>query len=196
VTPQASPNRSTLTWLIPITLLIAVCALVGGLIARQLYATSKPVDTKSPPAAPSTSQTSSHDPNDTTSVYFSDFASSDPNFEQVRRALQSYFNAINHRDFDKWLQVMTPIVGAGQIRADWTRGFHSTVDKNMFVYRIEDTGDGADVFGSFISTQNVADAPKELKEPCIQWNMVWPMERLDGVLRIGGPSIVSRKCDG
>jgi hypothetical protein len=195
VTPQASPNRSTLTWLIPITLLIAVCALVGGLIARQLYATSKPVDTKSPPAVVNAPATSPHDPNDTTTVFFTDFATSDPNFELVRQALQSYFNAINKRDFDKWRQVMTPAVGATQTRADWTKGFKTTTDKGMYVYRIEATDVGADVFGSFTSTQDVADAPKDLKEPCIRWNMVWPMVKIDNVFRIDGPSIVSRKCD-
>jgi hypothetical protein len=200
VTPQASPNRSTLTWLIPITLLVAVCALVGGLIARQLYATSKPVDVKQPPAAPSTPVATSDQNNgdNTVSVNYSEFAKSDPNFDPVRKAIQSYFNAINKRDFAKWRQVMIPAVAAQQTQADWTKGFNTTVDKDMFVYRIEATEKGADVFGSFTSTQDVADAPKDLKEPCIRWNMVWPMEKSGdgGVFRIGSPSVVSRKCDG
>jgi hypothetical protein len=198
VTPQASPNRSTLTWLIPITLLIAVCAMVGGLIARQVYATSKPVDTKQPPAVTSAPVTSSEgsgeDP--TKTVRFTDFARNDPNFPLVQQAIQSYFNAVNKRDFAKWRQVMTPIVGAQQTQADWTKGYSTTVDKDMQIYRIEDNDDGADVFGSFTSTQDVADAPKDLKEPCIRWNMIWPMVKSPGnVFRIGSPSIVSRKCD-
>ncbi|MFC0539946.1 hypothetical protein [Kutzneria chonburiensis] len=193
MTPQASPNRSTLTWLIPITLLIAVCALVGGLIARQLYATSKPVDTKPPASAPSGPTTDTGHPDDTESVYFTEFAKADPDADQVQRAIQNYFNAINKRDYKKWQQTMTPEAG-GQTESYWRNGYKSTVDKDMHIYRIEDTEQGADVFGSFTSYQDLADAPDELKATCVRWNMIWPMVSINGVFRIGKPSIAPHAC--
>jgi len=195
VTPQASPNRSTLTWLIPITLLIAVCALVGGLIARQLYATSKPVDTKQPPAVVNTPAAPHGDPDDTTSVHYTAFAIADPNYDLVQPVLQKYFNAVNHRDFKAWRQVVTGEVGNHQTEADWRDGYKTTVDKGMFVYRIVDTDQGADVFGTFTSTQDVADAPPDLKASCIQWNVVWPIVKSSDGFRIDVPVIVSKKCD-
>jgi hypothetical protein len=197
VTPQASPNRSTLTWLIPITLLVAVCALVGGLIARQVYAsTTPPAATQQPPAATSTPEATS-DPGkgDTKTVNFTPFARSDPKFGLVQYAIQNYFNAVNDRNYGLWKQTMTPDVGQQQTEQDWRKGYKSTVVSDMWIYRIEATDQGADVFGSFTSTQDVADAPKELKAACVKWWMVWPMVKSGNVFRIDGPGIVTKKCD-
>lgn len=197
VTPQASPNRSTLTWLIPITLLVAVCALVGGLIARQVYASTKPpAATQLPPAVTSTPEATS-DPGtgDPHSVIFTPFARNDPQFKPVQSAIQNYFNAVNDQNYGLWKQTMTPNVTSQQTEYNWRDGFRTTKDSDMKVYRIEATANGADVFGSFTSRQDVTNAPPDLKVPCINWWMVWPMVKSGNAFRIDSPSIVKKKCD-
>ena len=196
MTPQASPNRTTLTWLIPITLLVAVCALVGGLIARQVYAVTKPAAADQPPAVTTTPDTTTRSgPGNTTTVSFTPFARSDPQFDKVQNAIQNYLNAINTQSYPLWKQTMTSDVLAAQTETDWHNGYRSTVDSDMTVYRIEATDQGADVFGSFTSRQNVANAPKDLQAACINWWMVWPMVKSGNGLRIAGPSIVKKKCE-
>jgi hypothetical protein len=195
VTPQASPNRTTLTWLIPITLLIAVCALVGGLIARQVYAVTKPPSVSHAPATSQSNSPTATRPADPRLVFFVPFAQNDPLFPRVRDAIQSYFNATNNQDYNLWRKTMTPKVGQQQTQQDWLGGLRSTKDSDMTVYRIEATDKGADVFGSFTSHQELADAPNDLKATCINWWMVWPMEDMgSGNFRIGGPSVVKKAC--
>jgi hypothetical protein len=50
------------------------------------------------------------------------------------------------------------------------------------------------VFGSFTSHQDVNDAPADLKVPCIDWWMVWPMTRSGDGFRIDGPSVIKKAC--
>ncbi|MFI9388504.1 hypothetical protein [Kutzneria sp. NPDC052558] len=196
MTPQASPNRTTLTWLIPITLLIAVGAMVGGLIARQVYAVTKPPSVSNAPATTSSAPTATR-PSDPRSVYFLPFAQNDPLFSRVRDAIQNYFNATNDRNFGLWRQTMLPSVGSQETQQSWTGGLASTKDSDMTVYRIEATDKGADVFGSFTSRQELKDAPDNLQATCINWWMVWPMQDVgSGNFRIGSPSVVNKKCDG
>lgn len=197
VTPQASPNRTTLTWLIPITLLVAVCALVGGLIARQVYMTTKSsLSVSQAPATSAPVTTPATRPVDARTVNFLPFAANDPLFPKVRDAIQGYFNAVNNQDYSVWRKVMTPAVGAQQDQQHWIGGLRSTKDSDMTVYRIEPTDKGADVFGTFTSRQNIDDAPDELKATCINWAMVWPMEDEGaGAFRIASPSVVMKKCN-
>ncbi|WP_211762623.1 hypothetical protein [Kutzneria sp. CA-103260] len=197
MTPQASPNRTTLTWLIPITLLIAVCAMVGGLIARQVYAVTKPPSVSHAPVTSESSAPPAVRPPDPRSVYFLPFAQNDPLFSRVQNAIQSYFNATNDQDYNLWRKTMTPKVAQQQTQQDWLGGLRSTKDSDMTVYRIEATDKGADVFGSFTSKQDLADAPDTLKATCINWWMVWPMEDMgSGSFRIGSPSVIAKKCEG
>ncbi|GAA3438478.1 hypothetical protein [Kutzneria kofuensis] len=197
MTPQASPNRSTLTWLIPITLLVAVCALVGGLIARQVYASTKPpAATTQPPAATSTPEpTTEQGQGGPDTVHFTLFARNDPQFRPVQNAIQNYFNAVNHRNYGLWKQTMTAKVSDQQTEQDWRDGYRTTVDTDMMIYRIETTDQGANVFGTFTSKQDPANAPKELRASCINWWMVWPMVKSGSDFRIDSPSITMKKCD-
>jgi len=196
VTPQASPNRTTLTWLIPITLLVAVCAMVGGLIARQVYAVTKSPSASHTPATSEPASATATRPPDPRLVFFLPFAQNDPQFGKVQVAIQSYFNATNNQDYGLWRKTMTPKVAQQQTEQDWLGGLRSTKDSNMTVYRIEATDKGADVFGSFTSRQDLADAPDTLKATCINWWMVWPLEDMGGgPFRIGSPSVINKKCD-
>ena len=184
-----------MTWLIPITLLVAVCALVGGLIARQVYAVTTSPTVSQTPAASAPASTSDGRPAGDGLVYFTDFAKSDPQFDKVQIAIQNYFNATNKHEYALWRSTMSAAVIAQQTQEDWAKGLRSTKDSDMTVYRIEATDRGADVFGSFTSTQNVEDAPKSLPATCIDWWMVWPLENVNGSLRIDSPSVRFQKCD-
>lgn len=183
-----------MTWLIPITLLVAVCALVGGLIARQVYAVTKPPSEGQPPGASAPASTSEGRPPDPKTVYFTPFARSDPQFGQVQVAIQNYFNATNNHDFTLWRSTMTSNVTESETQQHWQSGNQSTKDTDMTVYRIEATDTGADVFGTFTSHQDPEDAPKTLPVDCITWSMVWPMVKANGGYRIDSPSVQFKKC--
>ena len=194
MTPQASPSRTTLTWLIPITLLVAVSAMVGGLIARQVYAVTKSPTVSQTPATSAPASTSNGRPAGDDTVYFTDFAQSDPQYSNVRNAIQNYFNAVNKQNYSLWRTAMTATVVAQQTQQDWINGLRSTKDSDMTVYRIEATDKGADVFGSFTSHQDLSDAPKTLQATCIDWWMVWPLVNVNGSLRIDSPAVRFQKC--
>lgn len=185
-----------MTWLIPITLLVAVCALVGGLIARQVYAATRP-----PAGAPSSTATSEGPtttparPSDWHTVVFTDFAQTYPDHLAVQSAIQNYFNAVNDGNYDLWRRTMTAAIVETQTEQSWRNGSSSSKDTNMIVYRIEATDQGVDVFGSFTSTQSLAQAPKDLQATCINWAMVWPMQKVGNGYLIDGPSVIKKKCD-
>ena len=175
VTPQASPNRSTITWLIPIVMLIAVAALVGGLIARQFYAASQP-----PSGSPSTP-----DPNPTTStppsgpqnpltVAFTAEAKNHPMFVQAQQTIQTYFNSFNDHHFNEWQSAVTPREAATQTSEGWERGSSSSKDGDLVVYRLDTTPVGVDAFVTFQSNQR-ADQSPDGKSTCLNWWMVWEM---------------------
>jgi hypothetical protein len=187
-----------LTWLIPITLLVAVCAMVGGLIARQVYAADRqPAGAPSAPATNSGTPTTTEKPSNPDSVDFREAARNDPAFGAVQNAMQSYFNAINHPNYDLWKSTVTAKVALSQTREAWEAGYNTTKDTDMVVYRIEiDTSrqDGLDVFGTFTSHQAPADGPDGMKVACIHWTIVWPLVKSGNGYLIDGSSLTKNPC--
>jgi hypothetical protein len=69
----------------------------------------------------------------------------------------------------------------------WQRSYRSTRDSDVTVISIVDTGaDAVEVQLSFVSEQDLADAPRDLRAERICWRSRWPVRDLSsgGVLDI------------
>jgi len=91
-----------------------------------------------------------------------------PDASAVQAVLGRYFAAINAHDYDAWAATVLPSLAVDQPRADWLRGYRSTVDDIM------PTGTGAIATVRYRSLQDPADAPRGLPYSCISWQTQLP----------------------
>jgi hypothetical protein len=120
-------------------------------------------------------------------------AAAHPQATAVQDLLTAHFTAINDGDYDAWSATVDPRRAADQPQARWTQDFRSTRDSGVTVAAITDGPGGVVVDLSFVSEQDVADAPPDLPAPRICWSSQWPV--VDGVL--GAPqrgSTTRRAC--
>ena len=79
---------------------------------------------------------------------------------EVQQLFQNYFDAINAKQYDKWLSVVTSDLAAEESRTQFLAGYRSTRDGSIVVYRVDNAPDrGLRVLLTFHSVQAVADAP-------------------------------------
>jgi hypothetical protein len=159
-------------WVLPVVLFVAIATAAGALVARPLYtqpgASPAAVLPNEDPIPPG------QQPGDRTVAATKD-AAEHPLYEEIHQALQTFFDAVNTRDYNRWLTVVTKNRATKELEPAWRRNYRSTQDGSIVVHRIE-TGpdDTARVLLSFTSVQDPKDAPVELAEPCIRWRLVWP----------------------
>ncbi|OLF16585.1 hypothetical protein BU204_15995 [Actinophytocola xanthii] len=175
----------------PVLLIMVIVTATGGLLARNLYA--DPDTGPSDVVQPSASSVPPEEAPGPRTVRGVLDATEHPLFESVRGVLQSYFDAINDRDYLRWTDTVTRRRLELQPEPVWRASYRSTRDGNIVVYRIElAETDQARVLLRFTSTQDVADAPSELPEPCINWNVVFPLVLEDSGWKIdSGPTTAS-----
>ncbi|MDN5857583.1 MAG: hypothetical protein L0H84_03080 [Pseudonocardia sp.] len=126
-------------------------------------------------------------PADPDTVQLAQGAAFAPAAPAIQALLQRHFDAINARDFTAWAATVTPD-RAGLSAASWTQSFRSTHDSQVVISRIEPAGpDSATVSLSFTSTQDVQDAPPDLRAGRICWQSTWPVVNLSAGGRIGAP---------
>ncbi|MFC4858388.1 hypothetical protein [Actinophytocola glycyrrhizae] len=176
-------------WLLPVLLITVIATAIGGLLARDLY--------KEPPAAPPPTVVATEpapgpqeeQPGPPTVKGTAD-AVAHPLYGQLQRLLQTYFDAVNAKDYAQWASVVTGERQANQPEQKWLDEYRSTTDGSIVMHRIEARGDGAArVLLTFTSTQDEEDAPRELPRPCIHWNVVWAFAVEDGEWKLAaGPS--------
>jgi hypothetical protein len=186
-----SPARGRQLWLLPVLLITVIVTATGGLLARNLYADP---GTDSPEVVlPTGTSVPPEDQPGPRTVRGTLDATEHPLFESVRGVLQSYFDAINDGDYERWTDTVTRRRLELQPEPVWHASYRSTQDGNIVVYRIElAEADQARVLMRFTSTQDVADAPSELPEPCINWNVVFPLVRDESGWKIdSGPTTAS-----
>ena len=98
-------------------------------------------------------------------------ASRDPNASSVAAFLGQYFAAINARDYQSYLSLLSPQLQQGMTQAQFDEGYRSTVDSNETLVGISTASDGdlaAEV--TFTSHQNPADSPDQSKS-CTNWDI-------------------------
>ncbi|WP_410676446.1 hypothetical protein [Amycolatopsis sp. cmx-4-68] len=188
-------------WLVPVVVVVLSVTVGGGLLARELYRRPDQLaaDTSAPVSAPSSA---GGEPGAAGTVQMTDDARTHPQAEAVRTLLQTYFDAINRKQYQQWTTVVTAERVAEQPFNDWKAGIRTTVDSDAVVYRIErGAGSSLRVLVGFTSRQKPEDAPAFFPEPCIKWRLVLPVVVVQGAsttLRIDavekGPQPEHEKC--
>lgn len=171
-------------WLIPALVVVLSLTVAGGLLARELYRqpSEEPILPVTQPL--SSSLRPSEQPGPRTVGLTAD-ATAHPQHEQVRAVLQSYFDAINNRDYGQWASSVSAERRQNKTRNEWTGEYRSTKDGSILVYRIE-TVEPAQlrVLVAFTSTQELSDAPVGVPETCIHWWLILPVVLQDGRWRL------------
>lgn len=176
-------------WLLPVLLITVIATALGGLLARDLYS-EEPASP--PPTVVATSPSpgpSGEQPGPPTVRGTAD-AVAHPLYGTLRELLQTYFDAINAKDYARWSSVVTYERQTLQPEQEWMKAYGTTTDGNIVMHRIEARGDGtARVLLTFTSTQAKENAPVVLPEPCIHWNVVWAFSTEDGDWKLAaGPA--------
>ena len=177
--PPAAPPR----WLAPVVIVVVSIMVGGGLLARELYrlpdATPDAILAQSTAARPLAQQPGPG------SVELTPDAATHPQHATVRTLLQTYFDAINNRDYDRWKTAVTRERVQAKPKANWLADYHSTRDGSILVYRIDPVSDQQlRVLIGFTSTQDIADAPPELQAACIHWRLALPLVVESGAWKV------------
>ncbi|MCE3553829.1 hypothetical protein LWC33_20525 [Pseudonocardia sp. RS11V-5] len=149
-----------------LALVVVAAAVAAWLIGGRAFEAGAPMD--APVPVPGTGAGSA-------TVELSLDALGHPQHLAVRERLQAYFDAINAHDHAAWAATVTPERVAAQPAETWLAGVRSTQDGTIRVDRIEDAPDGVRALVRFTSTQDVADAPADLKVGRICWRSALPM---------------------
>lgn len=107
-----------------------------------------------------------------------------PRAAEIQQTLQTYFDAINRRDFHAWLDVVGSDQAANQTAQDWTHAYSTTIDSNLMIADIAD--DPLRVRTMFTSEQAAEFAPKRLPATCINWDLTYLLTDHDGTLVLSG----------
>lgn len=186
-------------WLVPVVAVVLSVTVGGGLLAREIYRRpDQPADeTTVSSAAPSSAGSGA--PAAPGVVRMTDDAKAHPRSDAVRKLLETYFDAINRKQYQLWTTTVSAERISQQPFGTWKLGVQSTTDSDALVYRIErGSGTSLRVLVGFTSEQNPEDAPKDLREKCIKWRLVLPVVSEKTGLKIDtvdpGPAPEHEKC--
>lgn len=106
----------------------------------------------------------------------------------VLALLDRHFTAINDRDYDTWATTVVSRRARQQPRDAWAEDYRSTHDSDVRVLAIDDAGpDAVTVELSFVSEQDLADAPANLPGERICWRSRWPVVAISSGGRLDTP---------
>jgi len=121
-------------------------------------------------------------------VQLMDSAADRPAAGAVLALLDRHFTAINNRDYDAWSTTVVSRRARQQPRDAWAEDYRSTRDSDVRVTAIDDTGpDAVTVELTFVSEQDVADAPANLPAERICWRSRWPVVDVSSGGRLDTP---------
>ena len=102
--------------------------------------------------------------------------------------LDRHFTAINDRDYDTWATTVVSRRARQQPRDAWADDYRSTRDSDVRVTAIDDAGpDAVTVELTFVSRQDLADAPASLPAERICWRSRWPVVAVSSGGRLDTP---------
>ncbi|GAA0532897.1 hypothetical protein GCM10011581_17660 [Saccharopolyspora subtropica] len=168
--------RSWFTWGLALSVVVLLAAVGGGvLLAREVYSV--------PPVEQPQSQAQSI--RSPLGITYSADAAAHPDFAQIDLLLGNHFNSINTKSYDLWKSTVVPSKWDELPEQRWRQSYGSTEDRQMMVHRIErGPDDSLLVMLTFMSTQDKSQAPPQLRETCIVWNVVYPVVVYDRTLRL------------
>lgn len=180
-------------WLLPVLLITVIATALGALVARGVY--TDPPPTLPPVVQPSSSSVPREEQPGPAAVQGTADATAHPLYRTLQPLLQTYFDAINEKDYARWAGTVTEERLAQQSEDKWHADYRTTRDGSIVMYRIEARGNGtARVLLRFTSTQEVEASPPELPAPCIHWNVVWAFARDRGEWKLAaGPTSATPK---
>lgn len=88
---------------------------------------------------------------------------------EVARLFDTYFAAINNRDFEAWKSVLKP--ADRKFKTQW-EGLDSTHDSDIRLYHVVRSAQSMTADVSFTSRQDPADGPREGEE-CTHWDVTY-----------------------
>jgi hypothetical protein len=184
---------------VPVVVVVLSVTVGGGLLARELYRRPDQPAGDTSVVTPAPSSETGGEPAAKGLVQMTPDAARHPQADAVRKVLETYFDAINTRQYAKWTTVVSPERVAQQPPDRWRLGIRTTKDSDALVYRIErGSGTSLRVLVAFQSVQDRKDAPEFFPEPCIRWRLVMPMIADKSGLKIdtvdGGPPPEHEKC--
>jgi hypothetical protein len=181
-TPRA-PARQR--WLIPTLIVVLSVTIGGGLLLREVY---RPAVIEQPSTAPPLPESSSLSPGEQPGpglVVLSPDVLDHPQSQAVNTLIQDYFDAINKKDYPKWLAAVSAERRQTKTKAEWQSDYRSTKDGSILVYRVETVSPGQlRVFVGFTSTQDLVDAPSGFPETCVRWRLILPVVSEENRLRV------------
>ena len=181
--PSTSPHRPvrTWTWAVPVTIVVLLAAVGGGLMARGLYAEPATPTTEPTPDAPAP-QKGRPGP---AIVQLSPGAAAHPDHDTVRSMLQILFYSINENRYDQWKTTVVSERQRTMPESEWREAYGSTRDGSITVHSIQPGPDeSVRVLLSFTSVQDPADAPPSMPVDCLRWRVVYPLVKDSGGLRL------------
>lgn len=193
----ARPGRSGLAWWKWGVLVVAVllAAVIAGVALRAWYGESAREDAAS--AGPSTARQPGKEPG-SGRVELSPSAADHPDHVAVRILLQTHFNSINLKRYDRWKTTVVAEKQRRQPESSWREEYRTTQDGSIEVLRIMPGPEGSlRVMLTFTSTQHPSDAPPSVQSGCLRWRVVYPVVRDAGGLRFGvglPDSSLARPC--
>jgi hypothetical protein len=108
----------------------------------------------------------------------------------VQPLFTRYYSAINTKDFATWSTTVTSSRLKEQSETQWRQGYQSTQISNVTITSVTaGNGDGSRVSVTFTSTQDVAEAPPDLKVPRICWSLVTTVVYLGGPQQVIGSQV-------
>lgn len=112
---------------------------------------------------------------DTALVHLEPEAAAHTDAAMVSDLLDRHFTAINTRDYSAWVATVVARRSQDQPVGTWRSNFRSTYDDQVVVRAIRGTGSNLLVDLSFVSQQDIADAPAALPVARICWTSTWPV---------------------
>lgn len=169
---SSSPHR----WLLPVVVVVVSLMVGGGLLARELYRVPDPQPNAILALPSSTARPLAQQPGPG-SVELTPDAAAHPQHEVVQKLLQTYFDAINNRNYDEWKTTVSRARIAAKSHPAWLQDYKSTKDGSILVYRIDAVTDkDLRVLVGFTSVQDPADAPETLPgATCVHWKLTLPV---------------------
>lgn len=96
--------------------------------------------------------------------------------DSVRQQLQRHYDAINRHDYAAWRDTVVPKRADQQPEQRWLSDYTSVRDGSVRVDRIDETPGGLLARVRFVSTQDLAHTPPDVKADRICWRVTLPLE--------------------